>query len=548
MTRPLVPFVKTITIMASLVVWQPHVDTIQPLENSGILTGRVTSTTNPVQALRVKARNTKERISYTVFTQDGRYQIFNLPSGPYTVSILEEAFTTQEQHVTLSPGETKTVDLTVSKRPDSNKVELVDFDALYPPGPTRDVLLQSCFPCHSSAGKGHLGRATSAWHRKGPRTEDEWRAAVNRMWNRPSGFPLISEAMVSPKQREDIIQYFTQHFGPDSKERDLKLDELVRDEEALAQALYVQYELPQGHNIHDAYPSHVTPGLVWLSGTLGAIVGVDTKNPDFQSRTKAWKIPSPADRVFVHGIIEDQGKVYWTEIAGDHIGELDPKTNKLNRYPVPTKGAWQHTLRADSNGNVWFSNFTSASLIGRFGADKSVVEFDALEGWEVKGWNGYGLTVDSQDRVWAVGLTTSGIGMYDPKNDLWKLYPMSSPARRLTVDSNGNVWACQFFNNTIAKIEPNTGEVTEYSLPLKYGSPYEVWADLEDNLWTTNDVYNSLVKFEQQNKEFTYVPYPNLDAHTPKLEVDIEGTLWFGMKIGSRWELTAFQQHGNVER
>ena len=62
MTRPLVPFVRTITIMASLVVWQPHVDTIQPLENSGILTGRVTSTTNPVQALRVKARNTKKRI------------------------------------------------------------------------------------------------------------------------------------------------------------------------------------------------------------------------------------------------------------------------------------------------------------------------------------------------------------------------------------------------------------------------------------------------------------------------------------------------------
>ena len=61
-------------------------------------------------------------------------------------------------------------------------------------------------------------------------------------------------------------------------------------------------------------------------------------------------------------------------------------------------------------------------------------------------------------------------------------------------------------------------------------------------------MYNALVKFEQQNEKFTYVPYPNLGAHTPKLEVDIEGTLWFGMKIGSRWELTAFQQHGNVKR
>ena len=247
---------------------------------------------------------------------------------------------------------------------------------------------------------------------------------------------------------------------------------------------------------------------------------------------------------------------------------LDPATSDLKRYPVATKGAWQHTLRADTQGNVWFSNFTSASLLGRFDpATNAVTEYDLLEKWKVRGWNGYGLTVDAQDRVWQVGLTTSAIGMYDSREDRWATYPIASPARRLTVDAKGLVWACQFFGNALSRIDPATGRVTEFPLPLKYGSAYEVWPDADDNLWVTNDVYNALVKFDQATSRYTYVPYPDLEAHTPKLETDADGTIWFGMRVGlesdpgyssrlggtaptgsgrPRWKLTGFQQHGNV--
>ena len=41
-----------------------------------------------------------------------------------------------------------------------------------------------------------------------------------------------------------LVKYLAANFGPDQEKRDIKLDTLVRDEDALAQALYVQYELP----------------------------------------------------------------------------------------------------------------------------------------------------------------------------------------------------------------------------------------------------------------------------------------------------------------
>ena len=43
-------------------------------------------------------------------------------------------------------------------RPDSLRSELVDFNTLFPPGPTRDYLMENCMGCHGDAAKA--GRMT----------------------------------------------------------------------------------------------------------------------------------------------------------------------------------------------------------------------------------------------------------------------------------------------------------------------------------------------------------------------------------------------------
>ena len=88
-----------------------------------------------------------------------------------------------------------------------------------------------------------------------------------------------------------------------------------------------------------------------------------------------------------------------------------------------------------------------------------------------------------------------------------------------------------------------SGKVGEHSLPLRSGNLYEVWAGLDDNIWASNSVYNSLVRFDQKTKKFTYFPFPEFRTHVPKMEVDSEGTLWFGL---DRFALTGFKPKGNV--
>lgn len=558
----------------ALAAWWPASAAAQTA--TGSIAGQVTADRGDVVAFRVKARETANRVSYTVYTVDGRYQIFNLPPGTYEVAVIEEGFESSSATVEVSAGQRATTDLTLTATgglveqgagargataqrnygggaADDRAAELVDFDTLYPPHPARDVMLRACFGCHGPAG----------FHRRGRKNEAGWRTAVDRMFDpngrvadMAAGVPQVTYDLVSPDEKESIIQYLTANFGPGSTQRDLELDPLVRDEAALAEAVYIQYELnraprrelsngitPRG-SIHSVFASLADPGVIWVSGNgSNAILEVDTNELDFSRRTTEHWIENPEDiNVTPHGIIEYRGKVYWVELTGDHLGELDPATGEMTRYQMPTTGAGPHSMWVDSRGNFWYTYFASAGKIARFSlATKEFTEWEPLAGF-----SGYGILVDRQDRVWAVGLHTPAIFMYNQETSEWRSYPMANPARRPAIDSRGKVWAAHYFGNAITRIDPVNGEVTEYELPLKDGNPYDLWPDEEDNLWVENAIYNSLVRFDQDSEQFTYYPFPELSAHTPKLDRDQAGTLWFTLRNQAGPGIAAFKPNGNV--
>ena len=542
----------------------------------GVIAGRVTADHGEVRALRVKAHDTVRRIAYTVYTRDGGYQIFNLPAGTYDVSVIEEAFESPTATAEVGAGATATVDIALTAlgaapeqgaaargataqrnygggAADDRAAEIVDFDTLYPPHPARDVMLRSCFGCHGPAG----------FHRRGPRNENGWRQAVDRMFdvdgrvaNMAPGVPQVTHDLVSVDEKELIIQYLTANFGPGSQPRDLELDPLVRDEEALSKAVYIEYELNRGPrrllsngapprgSIHSVFASVAEPGVIWVSGNgSNSIIRMDSRNPDFETRTRELWIENPENiNVTPHGIVEYGGRVYWVELTGDHFGELDPATGEMTRHPLPTTGAGPHSLWVDSRGQFWYTYFASAGRIGRYDATAN----DFTEWEPLAGFSGYGIVVDRQDRVWAVGLHTPAIFMYNQETAAWRSYPLANPARRPAIDANGKVWAAHYFGNAISKIDPVTGTVTEFELPLKDGNPYDVWPDADDNLWVENGIYNALVRFDQKTNAFTYFPFPELQAHTPKLDRDAEGTLWFTLRGPSGPGVAALKPNGNV--
>ena len=162
-------------LSAGLLVALGHVGLAQK-GGAATLSGSVTAPGGVnVRAFRVLAKDTVHRITYGVYTVAGRYQIFNLPPGAYEVKVLEENIDSPTSTVTLAAGETKTVDVAVTPKAPPPGPELRDYDALYPPGPERELLERRCFGCH---------QLQQQWHLKGGKTEAGWRSAIEHMWDR----------------------------------------------------------------------------------------------------------------------------------------------------------------------------------------------------------------------------------------------------------------------------------------------------------------------------------------------------------------------------
>jgi streptogramin lyase len=543
-TKSLRMFLPFILVSAFVLCWLPERFEIAFAADSGSISGKVTADHGAVHAVRVKAKDTTRKIAYTVFTRNGRYQIFNLLPGNYQVFAMQDGFKSTTQSVDLGSGETKTADVALTENGPSG-VELVDFDTLYPPGPGRDLLTKECAGCH---GWEHI-----PWHKMGGRTEDQWRTAVNRMFevNRVL-VPIVPPEAVSLEQREIMIKYFASAFGPDSKRRDLKLDEIPLDEEALSKAIYIEYDLPPAipgrtgqRGIHDLFPSQISPTVFIGDIGTGAVLAMDLRNKEYPSRFKEWPIgPAGQKNPQPHGMIESKGHIYWTELSGGNVGELDPNTGEMHRFAMPNPGS-PHTPRADSQGNVWFTSVYN-NKIGRLDAEtKTVAEFDPSPNY--KNAHYYGLIVDRKDRVWATGTTSHTIVMFDPHANKWTTYPtptQPSGARRPTVDSKGKIWFSEHVADAIGMLDPDTGKIVEYKSPLRHSGEYECYADKEDNIWVTFRAYGTFGRFDQKTKKYTFFPFPEIKGHTPKIETDPEGTLWFSM--GTPSTVANLRINGNV--
>ena len=294
----------------------------QGVQGTSTLTGRVTADKGEVRALRVQARDAGRGIVYTVFTTEGQYRILNLPAGTYEVQVVEGTFRLAVQRMTLAVGQTGTVNLAIAQKADAGSqytqivnsrsaslgavnatAELVEFDELYPPGPGRDLLIAECTGCH---GPG--------WHRLEGQTAEQWAKGLERMFINDSGGQHYARKIVGPGamsavEKQALITYLATAFGPNYKPtKDLRLDPIVRDEEALSRAIFIQYELPPmadpeeakarglRRGTHDVFPAS-EPGKIWMAGFFSSsVVQVDVNNPDIEARTKEWDIPSDTPR------------------------------------------------------------------------------------------------------------------------------------------------------------------------------------------------------------------------------------------------------------
>ncbi|MBI3583860.1 MAG: hypothetical protein HY096_07915 [Nitrospinae bacterium] len=133
----------------------------------------------------------------------------------------------------------------------------------------------------------------------------------------------------------------------------------------------------------------------------------------------------------------------------------------------------------------------------------------------------FGITVDSKDKIWFTAQVTNKIVKFDPVNQSFKEYQITSTASLPKSD-----WKYSPSNKTPPK------EVYDVSL----GSPGAIIIDKNDRLWFVEQIGNKIGSFDPATEKFVEYDIPTPDSSPNDLALDSEGNVWFvewnGGKIG----------------
>jgi len=123
---------------------------------------------------------------------------------------------------------------------------------------------------------------------------------------------------------------------------------------------------------------------------------------------------------------------------------------------------------------------------------------------------------------------------------VYTTYDLPKPTRQphdVIVDSQGMVWYASFGEQILGKLDPRTGKVTEYEIPiLKPGAPTGILGmrfDRDENPWLAMQFQGGIAKFDRKAEKFqTWSLPPELNG--PHVQVNqvspershIDGKVW----------------------
>lgn len=100
----------------------------------------------------------------------------------------------------------------------------------------------------------------------------------------------------------------------------------------------------------------------------------------------------------------------------------------------------------------------------------------------------------------------------------------------IVVGPDGNLWYSHYFANTIGKVDPSTGSITEYRIPSPYTFPAGIAAGPDGNLWFTEFVGWRIGKITPAGviTEYSVPLVPSPRGYGPaRITAGADGNLWF---------------------
>ncbi len=495
-------------------------------------------------AATVTAFNADRQIKYMVYTAKGAYRATNMFPGTYTVTVAKPGFKVASQTVTIKSGGTSSLNFAMKTVPVEPtyiggqvypNAKILPYNVVYPAGPGRDIIEKTCQGCHTVQLFPYNVKRT---YPTGRNLKDKaaWAITVDRMHKGPAfgerGVSYWDAKLLKPGEREVLIDYLAKNFGVDSEPRVVKqeLPEPPLDEAMLGKAEFIEYIFPNKAGEPDRFTQQIDfcKGNVYISDRGHGLVKLDPTtgiHTDYVGHGGG------------HGITTDENCGIW--YTGDTVRHFDPATNLRDSYVID-KGAMLGSITTmfDSKGDLWMAMLVGGK-IGRWNRQTDTVTYWDLPqpGLTYGKSRPYGLVLDHKERVWFGEYHKSSVGLFDPKTQTYKSFPITplhpTNMRRLGVDSKDHVWISTWGRPNVVKggsifeLDPETGKVKEYPVGIPYTNPYDTKPDEQDNVWASTDNY--LIRLDAKTRKMTRYPTPTR-TDIPMLTIGRNGAVWFASR------------------
>ena len=247
-----------------------------------------------------------------------------------------------------------------------------------------------------------------------------------------------------------------------------------------------------------------------------------------------------ADSVFHDSTVDNDGYGWAIDYRHDTLWKVDPATGKSTKYDLPIKGSGPHTIHPDRDNVLWITlqlvdmvaSFDPRTgkfrLYGGFTRDALVHSF-AIDSM------GH-IAYDHDGALWVSGSGNNTLASLNPKTGKVKEYslpltgafpPTRVAAYGVAMDSQKNVWYTKLNEGVFGKVDARTRNITQYRMPEDYSGPRRLSVDSRDRLWIPEYSTNRVTRFDPETETFKSYELPETGDYPYALRVDgVKDIVW----------------------
>ena len=386
-----------------------------------------------------------------------------------------------------------------------------------PDGETKRQFIIDCTNCHQFD-------ANWAYPSGKARTVAEWKTIVERMMGfagATTPFPIMSAG----RNADSTAAWLARHLqNPPSSEA--ALDASVSD--VVRQPNVVEYLVPQARDLpHDVAVD--SSGRVLVTGMFTAAMYVlDTTSRSFST------IPIPVPNANPRAVEIGRNGDWWVLLgAPNQVARYRPAAQQWQTFDV---GMYAHSVAIDASDRVWFNgHFTrDPEQIGYVDGNAGTVRtFDLPRHPTMAAGPGgpipYELRAAPDGKVWMSELQGHRIISFDPRTNASRVYALPttvSAPRRFDIDASGQLWIPAYAANALLRLDPASGQVTEFKLPRRDAVPYVAWVN-GTSVWIGTNASDEVYRFDTRSRRFQVYALPSRGAVIRHMVVDPRnGDVW----------------------